>query len=111
MGLFTNATCLRELDSTRWSVNSFPSQITIMIVIMNPNTSRRKSTKQVSLAHVHVCTAWAATLSHVGGQTFQDWKPLNYFVRIAMTSMSPQAAVSRALTVCHTPHLIKCLVP
>jgi len=74
-GSCTNVTCSRELDSTRW----------------------RKSTKRVSLARVHACIVWVATLSHVGDQTFQDWKQLNYFVPIAMTSTSLQAAVSRVL--------------
>src|SRR6267154_2229107 len=67
---------------------------------MNSNALRRKSTKRVYLARVRACIVWAAMLSHVGDQTYREWRKGNYFVRTAMTSTFPQAAVSKALMVC-----------
>jgi casein kinase II subunit beta len=59
---------------TRAGLHAMVSEFIIVVVIMNSNVLRRKSTKLVSLARVRACIVWAAMLSHVGDQTYRDWR-------------------------------------
>ena len=59
---------------TRAGLHAMVSEFAIVVIIMNSNALRRKSTKRVSLARVRECIVWAAMLSHVGDQTYQDWR-------------------------------------
>jgi casein kinase II subunit beta len=59
---------------TRAGLHAMVSEFIILVVIMNSNVLRRKSTKLVYLARVRACIVWAAMLSHVGDQTYRDWR-------------------------------------